>query len=142
MGMRRRSKRRGRSLEASRMTLLRCRPSLRYLLVLFFAASSAIAASPFRWSGESGSLRVTITDRDVVAVDSSGKRVFSLAALSRPDIVSDKPDVETQSTLYPPLSLVGPYLSFESAASAMTPSAAPVLHLHTVVTPSPPEPTP
>src|SRR5260370_30891425 len=134
MGMRRRSKRRGRSLEASRMTLLRCRPSLRYLLVLFFAASSAIAASPFRWSGESGSLRVTITDRDVVAVDSSGKRVFSLAAPSGPDIVWDKPAVDGQSTLYRPLSLVGPYLSFESAASGMTPDAAHVWTLNRFVT--------
>ncbi len=75
------------------MTLFRRRPSLRHLLVLFLAASSAIVASPLRWSGESGSLRVTITDNNVVAVDSNGKRVFSLAALYGPDIVSDEPDV-------------------------------------------------
>lgn len=84
---------------------------------------STIAAGSFRWTGTSGGLRVTINDKDVVAADSKGVRLFSLRELF-PNSESDDPDVETQSAIYRPLSLVGPYMSLERDGSSYTPGAA------------------
>lgn len=103
-------------------TVLR-RPGPGGALALLLGAVFAIAAGSFRWTGTSGGLRVTISDKDVVAADSMGIRLFSLRELF-PDFKSDDPDVDTHSAIYRPLSLVGPYLSLESNGSSFTPGAA------------------
>jgi hypothetical protein len=106
------------------MTIFRRKPDARFLVGLLLAALSMTAASAFRWTGMSGGIRVTISEKDVLAKDPGGKKVFSLRELYGPDIASDDPDVDTQSTLYRPLSLVGPYLSLDREASGFTPGAA------------------
>lgn len=103
-------------------TVLR-RPGQCGVLALLLGAVSTIAAGSFRWTGTSGGLRVTISDKDVVAADSKGIKLFSLRELF-PNFESDDPDVDTQSAIYRPLSLVGPYLGLERDGSSFTPGAA------------------
>ena len=99
------------------------RTGLRGVLALLLGAVSTLAAGAIRWSGTSDGLRVTVTDEDVVAADSKGTRLFSLREFF-PNFESDDPDVDTQSAIYRPLSLVGPYLSLERQGSSFTPGAA------------------
>ena len=98
------------------------RQSLYRILVLLFTAGSTTAAGASLWTGTSGGLRVTISQKEVVASDSSGTRVFPLSLSS--DTKSAVPDLDSHSGSYEPLSLVGPYLSLEREISESLSGAA------------------
>ena len=102
------------------------------VIALLLSAAALMAWSPSRWTGTSGGLRVTITDKDVVAVDSKGAKTFSLQLSSHEG--SDAADADSTSVDYGPLSLVGPYLSLERELATSSPGAAHVSPLRDFVT--------
>jgi hypothetical protein len=95
-------------------------------------AGSTTAEDPSRWTGTSGGLHVTISDKTVVVSDSNGTREIPLNVSS--ESKSEGSDVESYSDRYTPLSLVGPYLSLAREYSASLSGAAHVQSVREFVT--------
>jgi len=108
------------------------RPSLCRVLAVLFAVETTTAAGASLWTGTSGGLHVTISEKDVVVSDSKGTRKFPLSFSS--DTKSDDSGVDSYSESYEPLSLVGPYLSLECESSESASGAAHVSSVRDFVT--------